>query len=183
MSTHTLETTITVNGRVVTRLIEPRQHLVDFLRDTLDLTGTHLGCEHGACGACTVQVDGLTVRGCLKLAVACNGKTVNSIEGLTDSGELAVLQKAFHERNALQCGFCTPGMLITALDVVREQAKTDTALSREQIREAISGNYCRCTGYQSIVDAIDDVLVAQRGGAQALSGAATSTAPAAGAKA
>ena len=187
MSSNTLETTIIVNGRAVTRLIEPRQHLVDFLRDTLDLTGTHLGCEHGACGACTVQVDGLTVRGCLKLAVACNGKTVNTIEGLTDSGELAVLQKAFHERNALQCGFCTPGMLISALDVVRAQAQSKTALSREQIREAISGNYCRCTGYQAIIDAIEAVLLAQRGGAQLLSDAAAgtvaSTAPAAGVKA
>ena len=172
MSPQHLETTIVINGRAVTRSIEPRQHLVDFLRDELDLTGTHLGCEHGACGACTVQVDGLTVRGCLKLAVACNGKTVDTIEGLTDSGELAVLQKAFHEHNALQCGFCTPGMLITALDIVREQAnanakakaKAKAMPSREQIRDAISGNYCRCTGYQSIVDAIEEVLVAQRGG-------------------
>ena len=182
MTPQPLETTIIINGRAVTRSIEPRQHLVDFLRDELDLTGTHLGCEHGACGACTVQVDGLTVRGCLKLAVACNGKTVNTIEGLTDSGELAALQKAFHERNALQCGFCTPGMLITALDVVREQVNAKTVLGRDQIREAISGNYCRCTGYQSIVDAIEEVLVAQRGAARALSDAAESIAQSAGAK-
>ena len=164
MSTHQLETTIIVNGRAVTRMIEPRQHLVDFLRDALDLTGTHLGCEHGACGACTVRIDGLTVRGCLRLAVACNGKRVDTIEGLTDGGELAALQKAFHEHNALQCGFCTPGMLLTALDIVRNQPHA----TREVIRETISGNYCRCTGYQAIVDAIETVLIAQRGGAQAL---------------
>lgn len=169
MSIANIPTTIVVNGRAVTRSVEPRQHLVDFLRDTLDLTGTHLGCEHGACGACTVQLDGLTVRGCLQLAVACDGRRVDTIEGLTDSGSLAVLQKAFHERNALQCGFCTPGMLISALDIVRYQPNA----TREQIREAISGNYCRCTGYQAIVDAIEDALVAQRGGAQALGDAAS----------
>jgi len=154
----TLETTLTVNGTPVTRLIPARQHLVDFLREELGLTGSHTGCEHGVCGACTVRVDGKIVRGCLMLAVQADSRRVDTIEGLSDSGELAELQEAFHRRNALQCGFCTPGMLVAAQDLVANRPEA----SREQIREHLSGNYCRCTGYQAIVDAIEDVLVARR---------------------
>jgi len=153
-----LETTLTVNGTVVTRRIPARQHLIDFLREELGLTGSHAGCEHGVCGACTVRVDGKIVRGCLMLAVQADGRRVDTIEGLSDSGELAELQEAFHRRNALQCGFCTPGMLVAAQDLVVSQPDA----SRERIREHLSGNYCRCTGYQAIVDAIEDVLVARR---------------------
>ncbi|MEO7404467.1 MAG: (2Fe-2S)-binding protein [Burkholderiales bacterium] len=160
---HDIQTTITVNDQVVTKNIEPRTHLIDFLRDGLDLTGSHVGCEHGVCGACTVRVNGEIVRGCLTLAVSCAGKKVETIEGLSDSGELAQLQSAFHERNALQCGYCTPGMLICALDLVKSTASA----TREQIREHISGNYCRCTGYHAIVDAIEAVLIAKRGGGAA----------------
>ena len=149
-----LDTTLTVNGTQVTRRIPARLNLVDFLRDELGLTGSHVGCEHGVCGACTVRVDGAIVRGCLMLAVQANGCKVETIEGLSDSGELAALQKAFHERNALQCGFCTPGMLLAARDLLKHNPKPD----REQIRAHISGNYCRCTGYQAIVDAIEEVV-------------------------
>jgi len=151
---HALDITLTVNGTQVSRRVAPRQHLVDFLRDELGLTGSHVGCEHGVCGACTLRVDGEIVRGCLMLAVQANGCRVETIEGLSDSKELAPLQKAFHERNALQCGFCTPGMLMAAQDLVRQGNK----VSRNQIRAHISGNYCRCTGYQAIVDAIEEVL-------------------------
>ena len=154
----TLETTLTVNGTSLTRRIPVRQHLIDFLREELGLTGSHAGCEHGVCGACTVRVDGRIVRGCLMLAVQADARRVDTIEGLSDSGELAELQEAFHRRNALQCGFCTPGMLIAAQDLVTNQPDA----SRERIREHLSGNYCRCTGYQAIVDAIEDVLVARR---------------------
>ncbi|MCL4800908.1 MAG: (2Fe-2S)-binding protein [Burkholderiales bacterium] len=159
---HTLETTITVNGTRVTRRVSARQHLVDFLREELGLTGAHYGCEHGVCGACTVRVDGEIVRGCLMLAVQANGRTVDTIEGLSDSGEIAGLQAAFHRRNALQCGFCTPGMLMAAQDL----ARTRPDATREEIREHMSGNYCRCTGYHAIVDAVEDALKqsAQTGG-------------------
>jgi len=153
-----LETTLTVNGTAVTRRIPARQHLIDFLREELGLTGSHAGCEHGVCGACTVRVDGRIVRGCLMLAVQADGRRIDTIEGLSDSGELAELQEAFHRRNALQCGFCTPGMLVAAQDLVANRPEA----SREQIREHLSGNYCRCTGYQAIVDAIEDVLAARR---------------------
>ena len=149
-----LDTTLSVNGTPVTRRIPARMHLVDFLREELGLTGAHLGCEHGVCGACTVRVDGEIVRGCLMLAVQANGCKVETIEGLSDSGELAQLQKAFHEKNALQCGFCTPGMLLAARDLLKKNPKPD----RGQIREHLSGNYCRCTGYQAIVDAIEEVV-------------------------
>ena len=151
---HELDTTLTVNGVEVRRRIPARQHLVDFLREELGLTGAHIGCEHGVCGACTVRVDGEIVRGCLMLAVQANGRKVETIEGLSDSGELALLQKAFHERNALQCGFCTPAMLLTARDLQIRNPKA----SRAEIREHLSGNYCRCTGYQAIVDAVEEVL-------------------------
>jgi carbon-monoxide dehydrogenase small subunit len=150
--------TLTVNGRTVSRRVEPRQHLVDFLREGLDLTGSHIGCEHGVCGACTVRVDGRIVRGCLMLAVQADGREVETIEGVSDSGELADLQDAFHQRNALQCGFCTPGMLLCAGELLQSTPNA----SREQIREHISGNYCRCTGYQAIVDAIETTLAARR---------------------
>ena len=149
-----LTITLTVNGTQVTRSVPARQHLVDFLREELGLTGAHLGCEHGVCGACTVRVDGDIVRGCLMLAVQAHGCRVDTIEGLSDSKELAKLQKAFHEKNALQCGFCTPGMLMAAQELVLRKRK----VSREEIRSYISGNYCRCTGYQAIVDAIDEVI-------------------------
>ena len=154
--------TLTVNGTQVTRSVLPRQHLVDFLREELGLTGSHVGCEHGVCGACTLRVDGEIVRGCLMLAVQANGCRVDTIEGLSDSKELAPLQQAFHRRNALQCGFCTPGMLMAAQDLLRHNPKA----SREEIRLHISGNYCRCTGYQAIVDAIEEVMQAQAGHGQ-----------------
>jgi carbon-monoxide dehydrogenase small subunit len=151
---HALGIALTVNGTRVSRSVEPRLHLIDFLRDELGLTGSHTGCEHGVCGACTVRVDGQIVRGCLMLAVQANGCRVDTVEGLSDSKELAVLQKAFHDRNALQCGFCTPGMLLAAQDLILNSKKP----TREEIRNHISGNYCRCTGYQAIVDAIDEAV-------------------------
>jgi aerobic-type carbon monoxide dehydrogenase small subunit (CoxS/CutS family) len=155
---HAIETTLILNGTRVTRRIEPRVHLIDFLREELGLTGSHIGCEHGACGACTVRVEGKIVRGCLMLAVQADGKRVDTIEGLSESGELAQLQQAFHQRNALQCGFCTPGMLLTAQDLVEHHPDA----TREDIRAHLSGNYCRCTGYQAIVDAVEAVLAARR---------------------
>ena len=155
---HSTPLSLTVNGTKVSARVEPRTHLIDFLRDAAGLTGSHIGCEHGVCGACTIRVDGRIVRGCLTLAVQCEGKKVETIEGLSDSGELADLQQAFHERNALQCGYCTPGMLVAAQDLVDSKPEA----TREQIREHLSGNYCRCTGYQAIVDAIETVLVMRR---------------------
>ena len=157
-----VQVTLEVNGKRVSHEAPARMHLGDFLRDQARLTGTHLGCEHGVCGACTVRVNGEIVRGCLTLAVGCAGKRVDTIEGLSDSGELAQLQSAFHERNALQCGYCTPGMLLAALDLVKHRPDAN----REAIREHISGNYCRCTGYHAIVDAIEAVLIAQKQGAR-----------------
>jgi carbon-monoxide dehydrogenase small subunit len=151
---------LTVNGEVLRAQVEPRRNLVDFLREDLHLTGSHIGCEHGVCGACTVRVDGVIVRGCLMLAVQCEGSTVETIEGLSDSGEIEDLQNAFVERNALQCGFCTPGMLLTAQELL---VKCKSVPSREQIREHLSGNYCRCTGYQAIVDAVETVAQARAG--------------------
>ena len=151
---HALDITLSVNGVEVSRRVAPRTHLVDFLRDDLGLTGSHIGCEHGVCGACTVRVNGEIVRGCLMLAVQANGCRVDTIEGLSDSKELEKLQAAFHRRNALQCGFCTPGMLMAAQDLVRQRKK----VSRDEIRSHIAGNYCRCTGYQAIVDAIEEVI-------------------------
>ncbi len=154
-----VETTLNLNGESITRRIPVRQNLVDFLREEMGLTGTHIGCEHGVCGACTVRVDSNIVRGCLMLAVQAEGRTVETIEGLSDSGEIADLQDAFHKRNALQCGFCTPGMLLTVQDLAQKNPQA----TREQIREHISGNYCRCTGYQAIVDAVETVLAARQG--------------------
>ena len=152
-----LDITLTVNGTQVSRRVPARQHLVDFLREELGLTGSHIGCEHGVCGACTLRVDGEIVRGCLMLAVQANGCRVDTVEGLSDSNELKDLQGAFHRRNALQCGFCTPGMLMAAQDLLKQRKKA----SREEIRAHISGNYCRCTGYQAIVDAIEEVVNGQ----------------------
>ena len=137
----------------------PRLNLADFLREYLKLTGTHIGCEHGVCGACTVRVNGDIVRSCLLLAVQAHHATVETIEGVSDSGEIADLQSAFRERNALQCGFCTPGMLMAAQDLLKQSPHPD----REQIRKHLSGNYCRCTGYQAIVDAIEAVAQARAG--------------------
>ena len=140
-----------VNGERVEANVLPRLHLADFLREHLQLTGTHVGCEHGVCGACTVRVNGEIVRSCLMLAVQAHGGSIQTIEGLSDCGEIADLQAAFRERNALQCGYCTPGMLMAAQDLLKLQAKP----SRDAIREHLSGNYCRCTGYQAIVDAVE----------------------------
>ena len=151
---------LTLNGRKLSGEAEPRMLLSDFLRHVLGATGTHVGCEHGVCGACTVRVDGAIVRGCLMLAAQCDGATVETIEGVSDAGEIADLQKAFEQRNALQCGFCTPGMLLTAQELLRGGGVP----SREKIREQISGNYCRCTGYHAIVDAIESVAEARAGG-------------------
>jgi aerobic carbon-monoxide dehydrogenase small subunit len=153
-----LSISLDVNGERVDAQIMPRLNLADFLREHLHLTGTHVGCEHGVCGACTVRVNGEIVRACLMLAVQVNGASVQTIEGLSDSAEIADLQAAFRDRNALQCGFCTPGMLMAAQDLLNEHAEP----SREKIREHLSGNYCRCTGYQAIVDAVE-TTARQRG--------------------
>jgi aerobic carbon-monoxide dehydrogenase small subunit len=153
------EIALTVNGEAVRESVEPRKTLVDFLREDLGLTGSHVGCEHGVCGACTVRLDGAVVRGCLILAVQCDGARVETIEGVSDSGTLADLQDAFARRNALQCGYCTPGMLLAAEELIARGGKP----SREKIREHISGNYCRCTGYEAIVDAIATVAEKRTG--------------------
>jgi carbon-monoxide dehydrogenase small subunit len=153
MSDTALSITLTVNGERVTERVDARKTLVDFLRDDLVLTGSHVGCEHGVCGTCTVRVNGEIVRGCLMLAVQADGATVETIEGLSDAGEVADLQAAFVARNALQCGYCTPGMIVAAQDLLLRGGVP----SRDAIREHLSGNYCRCTGYQAIVDAIESV--------------------------
>ncbi|UJX47952.1 (2Fe-2S)-binding protein [Xanthobacter sp. YC-JY1] len=142
---------LTVNGEEVARMVAPRTTLADFLRTDLELTATHVGCEMGACGACLVLLDGVPVHSCLVFAVQAQGQSVETVEGLVASGALAPLQQAFHERNALQCGFCTPGMLVNAHALIARGGVPD----REEIRDAISGNYCRCTGYEAIVDAIE----------------------------
>jgi carbon-monoxide dehydrogenase small subunit len=150
---------LTVNGEQVRERVDARRTLVDFLREDLSLTGSHVGCEHGVCGACTVKLDGAIVRGCLTLAVQCDGATVETIEGVSDAGTLADLQHAFQARNALQCGFCTPGMLLTAAALLAQGGVP----SREKIREHLSGNYCRCTGYHAIIDAVEAVAQARAG--------------------
>ena len=144
----------TLNGRPLKRRVKARQHLADFLRHELELTGTHLGCEHGVCGACTVMIDGRTARGCLTLAAQISGRRVETVEGLTENGELAALQAEFVARNAAQCGFCSSGMLLTAYELV----SSGEAASRADIRSYISGNMCRCTGYHAIVDAVEAVM-------------------------
>jgi aerobic carbon-monoxide dehydrogenase small subunit len=146
--------TVTVNGTVYEEAVEPRLLLADFLRHTLGLTGTHVGCEHGVCGACTVLVDGDSARACLMLAVQADGRNVETVESLGRIGRMNALQKAFHEHHALQCGFCTPGMLMTATDLLRKYPlATD-----DDIRKGLSGNLCRCTGYDHIVKAIRAVV-------------------------
>jgi carbon-monoxide dehydrogenase small subunit len=154
---HTIH--LTVNGVAQERSVQPRQHLVDFLRQDLGLKGSHLGCEHGVCGACTVEVDGRIVRGCLTLAVQAQGCSVRSIEGLSLDGDVKDLQDAFVRHNALQCGFCTPGMVMAAKELLEQ--KPDA--TRSEVREWMSGNYCRCTGYHSIVDAICETLATRAG--------------------
>ena len=155
-----LDIALTVTGEAVTRRVEARTSLVDFLRYDLGLTGSHVGCEHGVCGACTVRVDGRIVRGCLMIAAQADGADVWTIEGVSETGEIRDLQEAFVERNALQCGFCTPGMLLTLAEMMERFPDA----SRDEIREYISGNYCRCTGYQAIVDAVE---IARKKGASA----------------
>ena len=152
MSTHYV--TINVNGEAVSAHVPARRNLVDFIRTEAGLKGSHVGCEHGVCGACTMDVDGAPVRGCLMLAVQADGAQVTTIEGLAETGRAANLRAAFHEHNALQCGFCTPGMLASAIEYIEGGGTAD----RSAIRAHISGNYCRCTGYQSIVDAIQEVI-------------------------
>jgi carbon-monoxide dehydrogenase small subunit len=154
---------VTVNGQNQRCEVQPRTHLIDFLRDELGLKGSHLGCEHGVCGACTVRVNGQIVRGCLTLAVQTDGGQVDTIEGLSETGEIKDLQAAFIRHNALQCGFCTSGMLMAASELLTQQPHA----SREQVREWMSGNYCRCTGYQAIVDAVCEVLATRRQGVSA----------------
>jgi carbon-monoxide dehydrogenase small subunit len=151
---------LTVNDEDVRERVDARKTLVDFLREDLSLTGSHVGCEHGVCGTCTVRVDGVVVRGCLMLAVQCDGARVETIEGVSDLGEIADLQSAFETRNALQCGYCTPGMLLTAQELLARGGVP----SRDEIRAHISGNYCRCTGYQAIVDAVEAVAQSRAGG-------------------
>ena len=164
MGERLLDVSIRVNGDDVRERVEARKTLVDFLREDLGLTGSHVGCEHGVCGACTVLVDGEVVRGCLTLAVQCDGAEVETIEGISDSGRIADLQEAFQRRNALQCGFGTPGMLIGAQALLSGGGVP----SRDTIRDHLSGNYCRCTGYQAIVDAIESVALtrAEKAGSQ-----------------
>ena len=153
---------LTVNGERISAHVLPRLNLADFLREHLHLTGTHVGCEHGVCGACTVRVNDEIVRACLLLAVQVQDASVQTIEGLSDSGEISDLQEAFRARNALQCGYCTPGMLMAAQDLLKQQAEP----SREDIREHLSGNYCRCTGYHAIIDAVEATANARRGSAR-----------------
>jgi aerobic-type carbon monoxide dehydrogenase small subunit (CoxS/CutS family) len=153
-----IKVTIVVNGVDHTRYVEPRTHLIDFLRDELGIKSARVACEHGVCGACTVRLEGDIVRGCLLLAVQADGQEVETVDGASDRGDLAELQAAFHARNALQCGFCTAGMLLTASSLLAEKPQA----TRQQVREYMSGNYCRCTGYQAIVDAICEVLENRR---------------------
>ena len=151
---------VLVNGQTLVRQVECRKHLVDFLREDCGLKGSHLGCEHGVCGACTVRLDGRIVRGCLVLAAQADGHCVETVETATPSPRLRALQDAFVEHNALQCGYCTSGMLMAALELVERKPEAD----REQVRQWMSGNYCRCTGYHAIVDAVCAVLEQQRAG-------------------
>ncbi|HRK20027.1 MAG TPA: (2Fe-2S)-binding protein [Hyphomicrobiaceae bacterium] len=155
----TVSIAVTINGEHIRARVPARMHLVDFLRHELGLMGSHIGCEHGVCGACTLRVDGQIVRGCLVLAAQTDGGIVETIEGVSDSGAIRDLQDAFIARNAAQCGFCTPGMLMTAADLL----DANSSPTREEIREHISGNYCRCTGYQAIVDAVETVAKQRAG--------------------
>jgi aerobic carbon-monoxide dehydrogenase small subunit len=146
---------VTVNGKTVRRSVPPRLTLADFLRDELSLTGTHLGCEHGVCGACSVFIDGRSARACLTLAVQVDGMRIDTVEGLDEFEETARLRQSFSEHGGLQCGFCTPGFLITAVELLRD-TDAEKPLTEEVVREALSGNICRCTGYQGIVQAVLD---------------------------
>jgi aerobic carbon-monoxide dehydrogenase small subunit len=163
MTEETTEISLTVNGEAVTHTVPVRRHLVDFLRIDLNLTGSHLACEHGVCGACTVRVDGVIARGCLMLAVQANGADVVTIEGLSMSGEVADLQMEFETRNAAQCGFCTPGMVLTSAELLAQVPSGGAVPSREEIRDHLSGNLCRCTGYQAIVDAVEATCKSRAG--------------------
>ena len=155
--------TVTVNGRTYERTVEPRMFLADFLRNVLDLTGTHVGCEHGVCGACTILFDGMSARSCLLFAVQANGRDITTVEGLQNpDGTLSVLQQAFHENHGLQCGFCTPGMLIT----LTEHLRNDPDPTEDDLRILLTGNICRCTGYQAIVAAGLDAARRLRGEAR-----------------
>lgn len=150
-----------LNGTIVSAMAEPRRTLADFLRDELELTGTHLGCEHGVCGACTVLVDGRTARSCLMLAVQAHGHEVQTVEGLAgENGDLHPLQQAFSEEHGLQCGFCTPGFLMSAVELLAEDPDPD----EQRIRQHLSGNLCRCTGYHNIVRAVRAAARRMRGG-------------------
>ena len=153
MATEALTVEVTVHGQRFERRVEPRVSLADFLRDELQLTGTKLGCEHGVCGACTVLVDGDAVRSCLTLAVQARGREITTVEGLGSGPELTRLQEAFQRHHALQCGFCTAGVLMTATALLHENPSAD----KDEIREALSANLCRCTGYQTIIDAVAEV--------------------------
>ncbi|WP_322867262.1 (2Fe-2S)-binding protein [Aquicoccus sp. G2-2] len=155
-----VEVCTVINDEDVREFVEPRMSLADFLRDRLRLTGTHLGCEMGACGACLVLLDGKPAHACLVLAVQVSGHTVETIEGLAERGALVDLQGRFHDRNALQCGYCTSGMLMTAHTLL----ETNATPTRDEIRDALSGNYCRCTGYEAIVDAIHATAMQRLGG-------------------
>jgi carbon-monoxide dehydrogenase small subunit len=156
MNNH-VKISLVVNGEKFSETVDARRSLVDFLREDLALTGSHVGCEHGVCGACSVRVDDIIVRGCLMLTAQCDGSRIETIEGISDTAEIADLQAAFEQRNALQCGFCTPGMLLTA----QELLLVEKTPSRDKIREHLSGNYCRCTGYQAIIDAVEAVANAR----------------------
>lgn len=145
---------VTVNGETIQATVAVRQNLVDFLRDNLGLTGSHAGCEQGVCGACTLAVNGVAVRGCLMLAVQAHGSSITTIEGVAAKPVGSALQRAFVEHNALQCGFCTPGMIASSIEYIEQGGSSD----RAAIREHLSGNYCRCTGYQAIVDAVASVI-------------------------
>jgi carbon-monoxide dehydrogenase small subunit len=149
---------LTVNGKPVTAEVEPRIHLADFLREQQSLTGTNLGCEHGVCGACTIEIDGAPARSCIAYAAACDGANVRTIEGFDDDPVMVELRAAFTSEHALQCGYCTPGMLLTARDIVTRLPDADEA----RIRKELSGNLCRCTGYMGIVRAIERVLASRR---------------------
>lgn len=159
MSGRRVELTLQVNGEPVAASVAPRTHLADLLREHLGLTGTHLGCEHGVCGACTVEIGGEIARSCITFAAACDGLSVRTIEGFDDDALMVRLRAAFSAEHALQCGYCTPGMLIAARDLIRRKGRLDAAA----IREAMSGNLCRCTGYVGIVRAIARVMAEQRG--------------------
>ncbi len=156
-----VEIAVEVNGRAETAEVDGRMLLSDFLRGVLGLTGTHVGCEHGYCGSCTVLVDGASARSCLMLAAQANGSSVRTVEGLADGEQLSSIQQAFKDCHGLQCGFCTPGLLMTVTEIAAEAASTP---SRHQIREQLAGNLCRCTGYHQIVDAVEQALGKAAGG-------------------